>query len=103
MAPAPGYPAPGFGAGAALPGTGCVSAGPAISDRRRGAPDLEGRLGLLESTLLRTLKEFFPSALARFASLRRMVKDFPDVRVVLLMAECVGKGRELRLKGCGVS
>ena len=67
-----------------------------------GAPDWEGRLGLLESTLLRTLK-FFPFALARFASLRRMVKDFPDVRVVLLMAECVGKGRGLRLKGCGVS
>lgn len=36
VAPAPGYPAPGFGAGAALPGTGCVSAGPAISDRRWG-------------------------------------------------------------------
>lgn len=36
VAPAPGYPAPGFGAGAALPGTGCVSAGPAISDPRGG-------------------------------------------------------------------
>lgn len=32
-----------------------------------------------------------------------MVKDFPDVRVVPLMAGVCWKGRELRLKGCGVS
>lgn len=36
VAPAPGCPASRIGAGAALPGTGCVSAGPAISDPGRG-------------------------------------------------------------------
>lgn len=59
VAPVPGCRASRIRAGAALPGTGCVSAAPAISGLCWGP--LAWRWGLLEATFLRALGEFFPS------------------------------------------
>lgn len=55
VAPVPGCRASSIRAGAALPGTGCVSAAPAISGLEVGAAR--------EATFLRALGEFFPSCL----------------------------------------
>lgn len=54
------------------------------SPARLGAPGWEGRYGLLQSTLLRALEDFFfsPPALVCSAFRQRMVKDLLDVREV---------------------
>lgn len=104
MAPASGSRASRISARAALPGTGCVSAGPAISDGA-GGPWPGRKVGAARVNFAQRLGVPFPPALVLGTSRQRLVKDFPDVREVcsLRMAECAGEGRGLRLQGCGVS
>lgn len=101
----PRLPASHLGARAALPGTGCVSAGPAISDRA-GGPWPGRKVQAARVNFAQSIGGvFIPPALVRGASRQRIVKDFPGVRGAcsLRMAECVGERRGLRLKGCRVN
>lgn len=83
MAPAPGCPASRIGARAALPGTGCVSAGPAISSEAGGSW-LGRKVWAAAVNFAQSLGGFFfsPPALVRSAFRQRMVKDLLDVREV---------------------
>lgn len=96
MAPAPGCPASRVGVGAALLGTGCVSACPAISDRV-GGPWPRRKVGAAGVNFAQGLGVVFSLLHWFTASRQRTVKDLPDVRgdSSLRMVECVGEGRRL--------